>query len=195
MRAVAATRGNNVSTHMRVLMVLVYLAAIAAAATVSAQKPKKAADPKLKPRTVTLKTKDGLQLRAFYFPSDKGKEAITVLLVHEWQGQASPYGKLVIALRNAGCAVLVPDYRGHGGSKEFVNARGDTQKFNIAQMSRQDVENIILLDLETAKGFLKDENNKGNLNLNALVVIGVREGCVMAAHWRSATGASPASGE
>lgn len=199
MRALAATsdRGDVSRLRPQVLMVLVYLAAIVVAATATAQKPKQdpKQDPKLKPRPVTLKTKDGIDLTAYYFPSDKGKEAPTVLLVHEWQGQASPYVKLVVALRNAGCAVLVPDYRGHGGSKEFVNARGDKETFNLAQMSRQDVENIILFDLEKAKGFLKEENNKGELNLNALIVIGVREGCVMAAHWAQRDWSFPSVGK
>ncbi len=192
MRALAATRENNEAfKRNRVWLVLMYLAAIVAtgiivAGTASAQRPKpakKVTDPKLKPRRVTLKAKDGVQLNAFFFPSDKGKEAISVLLVHEWKGQASPYGPLVIALRDAGCAVLVPDYRGHGGSKEYINARGKEDTFNIAQMNTRDVESIISLDLEKAKAFLKEENDEENLNLNALVVIGVREGCVMAAHW------------
>ena len=81
-------------------------------------------DEKPKPRTIELVTKDGKRLRAFYFPSEKGKAAKTVLLVHEWKGQASPYAKLVVALRDAGCAVLVPDYRGHGGSREQINSKG-----------------------------------------------------------------------
>ena len=178
--------------HRRIFMVLVYLASIVVAATAMGQRPKQ--DPKLKPRTVTLKTKDGIELRAFYFPSEKGKEAPTVLLVHEWQGQASPYGPLVLALSKAGCAVLVPDYRGHGGSREYINARGEKSEFNLAQMSRNDVEAIVNFDLETAKGFLKEENNKGLLNLNALVVIGVREGCVMGAQWASRDWGFPSIG-
>lgn len=120
---------------------------------------------------------------AFFFPSDKGKDAIPVLLIHEWQGQASPYAKLVVALRDAGCAVLVPDYRGHGGSREYTDNTGKKKEFNIATMSNKDVENIIAFDMEEAKQFLKKENDEGNLNLNALVVIGVREGCVMVVHW------------
>jgi alpha-beta hydrolase superfamily lysophospholipase len=154
----------------------------------------KAQDPKFKPREVTLNTKDGIELRAFYFPSEKGKEAPTVLLIHEWQGQASPYSKLVTALNKAGCAVLVPDYRGHGGSREYTDARGQKAEFNLAQMSRRDVEAIIGLDLEKAKGFLKDENNDEMLNLNALVVIGVGEGCVMAAQWAMRDWAFPSVG-
>lgn len=136
-----------------------------------------------KPRTVELVTKDGMKLRAFYFPSNKGKSAKTVLLVHEWKGQASPYAKLVVALRDAGCAVLVPDYRGHGGSREQINSKGKKAEMDTSKMSKRDIENIIKYDLEKSKNFLKGENDQENLNLNALVVIGVGEGCVMAAHW------------
>ena len=149
----------------------------------SAQPRGKVEDPRLKPRPVTLKTKDGVSLRTAYFPSEKGKEGICVLLVHEWEGQMGPYAKLAAALRQAGCAVLIPDYRGHGGSREYVDSRGSTKTFNIARMSKRDVENIVKYDLEEAKQFLKEENDEELLNLNRLVVIGVREGCVMAAHW------------
>ena len=67
-------------------------------------------------------------------------------------------------------------------------------EFNLSQMSRQDVEAIVNFDLETAKGFLKDENNEGRLNLNALVVIGVREGCVLGAQWAKRDWAFPSVG-
>ncbi|MCP4499062.1 MAG: alpha/beta hydrolase, partial [Deltaproteobacteria bacterium] len=128
-------------------------------------------EPKL--RTVELKTKDGMRLRAFYLPSNKGKAAKTVLLVHEWKGQASPYGKLVSALRDAGCAVLVPDYRGHGGSREQPTSKGTKAEMDTSKMSKRDIENIVKYDLEKAKSFLKGENDNESLNLNAMVVIGV----------------------
>ena len=171
---------------------------LAVAPTAEAQrrtgKPADKIDEKYKPRPVVLKTKDGVELRAFYFPSEKEKEAITVLLVHEWQGQASPYSQLVVALRNAGCAVLVPDYRGHGGSTTYTDRRGKETKFDLTRMGKVDVQNIILMDLEKSKGFLKTENNEGNLNLNAMVVIGVREGCVLASHWAARDWAFPSVG-
>lgn len=140
-------------------------------------------DPKMKPRPVTLKTRDNVELRAFFFPSDKGKEAIPVILIHEWQGQGSPYGALVTALRSAGCAVIVPEYRGHGGSRTYTDISGQPREFNLGTMGRRDVENILAYDLEEVKQFLKKENNEGNLNLNALTLIGVREGAIMAMHW------------
>ena len=81
-----------------------------AQATTNTKKEKKEFPP---PRPVKLRTKDGLELVAFYYPSSEGKKAITVMLLHEWQGQPSPYRDLTLALREAGCAVLLPTYRGH----------------------------------------------------------------------------------
>jgi hypothetical protein len=141
-----------------------------------------------------LKTKDGIEVRSFYFPSDKGKEAIPVLIVHEWQGQASPYLQLVLTLRDAGCAVLVPDYRGHGGSTTYTDRRGKEMQFDVSRMGKRDVASIIAMDLEKAKGFLKEENNAGNLNLNALVVIGIREGCIFGTTWAARDWSFPSVG-
>lgn len=161
---------------------IVVAAAILIASPVAAQE-KKEQDPKLVNRPITMKTKDGIKLRGFYFPSDKGKEAVTVMVVHEWGGQAAPYKNLVTALKEAGCAVVIPDYRGHGGSKKYVDSKGKEETFNVAQMTKGDVERIVTMDLEATKLFLKEENNAGRLNMNALVVIGDGEGCVMATHW------------
>ncbi|MBD54764.1 MAG: alpha/beta hydrolase [Rhodopirellula sp.] len=164
-----------------VLFVSVMILSPIAFAPIACAQDDKDEEPKL--RTVELKTKDGMRLRAFYLPSNKGKAAKTVLLVHEWKGQASPYGKLVSALRDAGCAVLVPDYRGHGGSREQLTSKGTKAEMDTSKMSKRDIENIVKYDLEKAKSFLKGENDSESLNLNAMVVIGVGEGCVMAAHW------------
>ena len=47
----------------------------------SAQGSNKEEDPRLKARPITLQTKDGMELQAYYFPSDQKKAATTVLLV------------------------------------------------------------------------------------------------------------------
>ncbi|GAA5506927.1 alpha/beta hydrolase [Novipirellula caenicola] len=179
------------STHdalrRMVVMFMVFAMSIVVASIAVGQdrkgKGKEKEDPALKPRPVTLKTRDGIALRAFYFPSSKGKDAIPVILVHEWEGQVSPYYNLVVALRDAGCAVLAPDYRGHGGSKEYVDVRGKTETFDPSTMNKRDIDAILSSDLEEAKQFLKHENDDGKLNLNALVMIGVREGGVLASHF------------
>jgi len=131
---------------------------------------------------IELVTKDAVKLRAFYFASPRGKEAVPVIICHEWQGQASPYGKLVTALWDAGCAVIIPEFRGHGASREY-EVNGKKLEFDVSRMSRNDVGRIIAGDMEAVKKFLRDENNAGKLNLNALALVGVKEGAVIAAHW------------
>ncbi|MEM9827497.1 MAG: alpha/beta fold hydrolase [Planctomycetota bacterium] len=134
--------------------------------------------------TVDLKTRDGLKLKAYYFESEKEKKAVPVLLVHAWEGQSSQYFPLYKALHAAGHAVLVVDYRGHGKSDRTIRLpNGREKELTPKQMGRRDVEAIVQMDLEAAKGFLKEKNNDGKLNLNALVVAGVGEGCVMAVQW------------
>lgn len=171
------------------LALLVFLPASLANGQVAAKDAKKAEeededeDPALKPRPEILTTKDNVKLTTFYFPSKLGKEGVPVILVHEWKGQAAPYLKLCLALREAGFAVMVVEYRGHGNSRTYVNRAGNEEKFNIATMGRRDVDAIVRYDIEEAKQFLKEENNAGRLNLNALCMIGVEEGAIIAGYW------------
>ncbi|MEO1618154.1 MAG: alpha/beta fold hydrolase [Planctomycetota bacterium] len=147
-----------------------------------------------KPRKVELETKDGLKLNGFYFASNKGKEAIPVMIVHGWEGQINVYAKLCATLQKSGCAVFAFDYRGHGGSREYTDRRGKKREFDVKTMSKRDIGNIVLFDLESVKAFLKKENNEGNLNLNALVLVSVRGGCVLAANWAQRDWSFPSVG-
>lgn len=170
------------------LALLATFASVAPVALAQGPKPKTPTrktpeDPQLKPRWVSMRTKDNIEIRAFYAPSDKGKNAVPVMVIHEWQGQGSPYNGLVVALHEAGFAVIVPEYRGHGGSRKYVDGTGKPQEFNIATMGKGDIANIIAYDLEEVKQFLKKENNEGKLNLNALTLVGVREGAIFVASW------------
>ncbi|MCD0459765.1 alpha/beta hydrolase [Roseiconus lacunae] len=166
-------------------MAACFSVAVSLTASTHAQaQEKKKNNPIPKPRKVDLATKDGVELSGVYFGSNKGKEAIPVLIIHEWRGQKAPYGSLCMMLQRAGCAVLAFDYRGHGGSREYTDPRTGTKKeFKIETMRRKSVNEIARFDLETAKQFFKDENNEENLNLNALVIIGIREGCVIGTNW------------
>ena len=159
------------------------LMAVGAAGTVHAQSKKKDEDPALQPRREILTTKDKVKINAFYFPSSEGKKAVPVMVVHEWKGQAGPYMKLFLELRKAGFAVVALEYRGHGQSKTFTNTRGEEQDYNLAVMGRRDAEAIIRYDIEEVKQFMKEENNAGRLNLNALAMIGIGEGAIMAGYW------------
>lgn len=172
---------------MRRLTAAVVLAATVGAAawapTAQGQAPGKKPAPIPKPRPVTLPTKDGMELSGFYFGSNKEKGAIPVMLVHDWEGQKAPYGALCLMLQKAGCAVLAFDYRGHGGSRKFTDRAGKEHELDPKTMNKRQIADIVRFDLESAKAFLKEENNEEKLNLNALVVIGVREGSVLAAVW------------
>ncbi|WP_302120237.1 alpha/beta hydrolase [Allorhodopirellula heiligendammensis] len=155
------------------------------------QKPK---DPALEPRSETLATKDGVNITVYYFPSDQGKDAVPVMIVHEWKGQAAPYLKLCNALRKKGFAAIVVEYRGHGNSKTYRDLSGAEHDFNISTMGRRDADAIIRYDIEEAKQFLKGENNAGRLNLNALCMIGVEEGAILAGYWAARDWGIPSVG-
>lgn len=145
--------------------------------------------------SVDLKSRDGIKLKAYYFESEKEKDAIPVMVVHAWEAQASQYFPLYKTLHAAGYAVLVVEYRGHGSSdREIKLPNGRTKDLNPKQMSKRDVEAIITLDLEAGKAFLKEKNNEGKLNLNALVVVGVEEGCPMAVQWSARDWSFPSVG-
>ena len=176
------------------LMATTVILALGTAGTVQAQPKKMAEDPALQPRREILTTKDKVKINAFYFPSSEGKKAVPVIVVHEWKGQAGPYMRLFLALRKAGFAVVAMEYRGHGQSKKFMNARGEEEDYNLAVMSRPDIEAIIRYDIEEVKQFLKRENNEGRLNLNALAMIGIGEGAIMTGYWSVRDWAIPSVG-
>jgi len=181
---------SDLSNYYRliVIVLLTSFTATVIAQTAPAQRPgvrKPAEDPALKPRREILTTKDNVKINAFYFPSKEGKKAVPVIVVHEWKGQAGPYMKLFLALRQAGFAIVALEYRGHGTSKTYTDERGVEKDYNIATMGRNDVQAIIQKDIEEVKQFMKGENNAGRLNLNALSLIGIGEGAIMAGYWAS----------
>ncbi|QDV69761.1 Alpha/beta hydrolase family protein [Rosistilla carotiformis] len=142
--------------------------------------PKKKIPEELKPRLEKITTKDGVPLQIGYFPSDRGKKAATVLLVHEWSGQTSPYVSLAFKLQSQGCAVALLDIRGHGRSR-VIGADG--KPMEVERATKRDMEAVVALDMEAAKKFLRSENDAEKLNLNALTVIGIEEGSILAMNW------------
>ena len=73
-------------------------------------------------RDITLRTADGLELEAWYFPVDE--PAATVLVAPGNGGNRSMRVPLARALTERGLAVLLLDYRGYGGNPGEPTAQG-----------------------------------------------------------------------
>src|SRR5262249_52382734 len=67
-------------------------------------------------RDVILKTSDGLELGAWFFPAEAAGRGVTVLVANGNAGNRSLRAPLAVALARAGLSVLLFDYRGFGGN-------------------------------------------------------------------------------
>ena len=65
----------------------------------------------LKPEPLSLTTLDGVVLECTWFPSDRGKEAVPVILLHDWEGNRGEVHNLGVALQKLGYAAIAPDLR------------------------------------------------------------------------------------
>jgi hypothetical protein len=107
----------------------------------------------------TLTTDDGRQLAATYYKSLKGKDAPVLILLHQ-QGSSRLVWKtpMVDRLHEDGYAVLTFDFRKHGEA-------GGGEKLGAADYIG------MVNDLETAKAFLVEEHEKGNLNIRKTGIV------------------------
>jgi pimeloyl-ACP methyl ester carboxylesterase len=147
------------------------------------QKPSKDEEFDTTPRGEMLTAADGMQIRCAYYPSDKGTEAVPIMIVHGWGEEGTSYLALAEILQKAGFAVFVPDLRGHGGSTVARDGLGREIKLEPKKFGKAEIQAMIIADLDAVRGWVLQENNARHLNLNALTVLGVREGAIIAAHW------------
>jgi dienelactone hydrolase len=131
------------------------------------------------PEDKTIVTGDGLRLAITYYPSNQGREAIPVVLLHMFNGNRADYKTLALALQEEGYAVVVPDLRGHGGSTKQKIA-GTEYVLNAAKMPVDLFELMVESDMYAVKEFLWEKNNAKELNLNKLCVIGSEMGASVA---------------
>lgn len=151
---------------------LIFAVLLLSPAIAAGQAPKDEPDKPRDPEVVALKTNDGLKLTATYYPSKVGKAAAAVILLHAHAGKRGDLDALARRLQLAGCAVIAPDLRGHGDSV------GD-----FRELKPEDYADMVQRDLEAVKGFLMQQNNAGELNIERLGVVGVEMGSMVAINW------------
>lgn len=139
------------------------------------------------PENLTLDTSDGVQLKCTYFKAaalegadqDAGKVTIPFILLHDWEGTRADMLPFAQYLQSLGCAVIVPDLRGHGESTAVAKSTTplDYEKFRKSEVL------TTLKDIETCKKYLVQRNNDGELNIDMLNLVAVGETAVLAVRW------------
>jgi alpha-beta hydrolase superfamily lysophospholipase len=168
-----------------------FIVLVGIAAPLAAQEEKKApaekdeaADEQPQPFDITgneLVTQDGVVLKASFFPGSKGKDSVPIILLHSWKGDRREFATLAPQLHKAGHAVLVPDLRGHGQSRQYVG--GGSRELDASKFVPADFALMATSDMETLKGYLLKRNNAGELNLEKLCVVGGEMGASVAFNW------------
>ena len=149
------------------------------------------------PVEMSLETKDGLQLKATYYPpiedtidEDAGKKVVVkkapavlrqtvpIIMLHEYKGSREDFKEAASRLQAKGHAVIVPDLRGHGGSPLFTNGR------EIAAAALRPRDFFAMgQDVRAVKKFLMKENNDSRLNIEKLCIVGAEMGASLAANF------------
>lgn len=135
--------------------------------------------------TFKLRSFDGTQLAASYYPSKLGPTAPVVMLIHEAGRSSKDFVDPVAELKGQGLAehlqdqsyaVFTMDLRGQGHNPR--RARNAEDREAMAE------------DMQAAYQFLLDRHNRGDLNIAKLGVLGVGEGANLAAAWAYQPGAA-----
>ena len=134
------------------------------------------------PEDITFDTKDGVTIKATFYPGTAKKQAVPIIMIHGWEGQRGEFDALARGLQGLGHAVLCPDLRGHGGSQTIKLGGGETKTIEAKGMKPAEME-LAVRDIEACKRFLMEKNNAGELNIEALCVIGADFGCTIALKW------------
>jgi pimeloyl-ACP methyl ester carboxylesterase len=129
----------------------------------------------------SLMTNDAVALTATYYPSNLGKKAVPVVLLHSFKGDRQEFGDLATDLQKEGFAVLSPDLRFHG--KSTIQAGASASIDQMRTLAPAEYTNMYAKDMETIRSFLVRENDDGKLNLNALAIVGTEMGAAVAVHF------------
>ena len=108
-----------------------------------------------------------------------------MILLHGFKGSSrkdftQEQGLAAFLQEKLGCAVIVPDLRGHGESTKIRIGQADRTRPTARSCGRLHIAAMVTQDLRAVKDFLWKKNNEKKLNIDKLVVIGVEEGAALA---------------
>jgi pimeloyl-ACP methyl ester carboxylesterase len=154
---------------------------------------------------ISLQTRDGVQLKATYYPSasrgtPRGKQVTPVVLLHDYKNTRAIFAPLAQRLQSPGesevdrpsFAVVTVDLRGHGDSTKQLTADGFQFELDAARLTKPGILAMAGLDMEAVRSFLVAKNDAGELNLNKLCLVGAGMGANVAANWAAQDWAAPA---
>ncbi len=133
------------------------------------------------PENVVLETKDKVPIKCTWYAGTLGKKSVPIIMLHGWGGVRGDYSAVAKYLQEKGHAVIVPDLRGHGDSREMRQG-GELKEIKRDRMTKNEVVST-LNDIEAVKKFLVKKNNLGELNIEMLCVVAADSSCILAMHW------------
>jgi pimeloyl-ACP methyl ester carboxylesterase len=154
-------------------------------ATCWAQKSRRVAPPE----DLKLTTKDGVKLAVTYYPSSLGKEAVPIVMLHDFKESRTIFNGLAEALQSPASdegdsrAVITVDLRGHGESTIQVSGDGRTRDLEASRLGVADFQAMWMVDLDAVRKFLVEKNDAGELNLNSLCLLGSGMGANVALYY------------
>ena len=157
------------------------------------------------PEAITLPTTDGIEIGAWvYRVAEDADPLATVLLLHDLGGSHETIDPLAKALQAGGCNVVAPDLRGHGKSQIPKLARaagaagqasllksGDFAAMAATGGGRLREQSATRGDVEVVRNWIKQQADKGLLDLDKLFVVGSGLGATVAATWTALDAAWP----
>jgi len=166
----------------------------AAAAGPAQPRAEATSDKPAKPEELVLATTDGIDLYAWYYPARVAEDdspKATVILLHDLEGSHRSVEPLAMALQSAGCDVVAPDLRGHGGSTNRGGGDVDLRLLKKADFELMAAtrggqirdQSAIRGDVETVRNWIKRKAEDGKLDMNRLFVVGSGLGAAVAAAW------------
>ncbi|QDT00519.1 alpha/beta hydrolase [Adhaeretor mobilis] len=144
------------------------------------------------PENLSFTTKDGVQIKGTYYPSDVGEQAVPVIMLHDANESRAVFADFARLLQSPvlpngqkrdSRAVVTIDLRGHGDSRTAIGRNGATVELDGSNFRTSDYAAMVLQDMEAVRKFLVEKNNAHDLNLNKLCLIGSGMGANVATIW------------